>query len=465
MGNGGNCKSGSERQSFALAAIPAMRFRRQLLLGHAALLLVILVTGAVAAIALRFSSARLEQVTHDLARDMSAIQRLRFEAEQLVATSRAYLLTGDPKSLARFDATAGHISDTLAEIDRLQTDLVDEVARVERAAKAYVAAAERAAREPKPSADAGELLPFFEQTLVPMRQPFEAALAEFVRRERAVFDDAAARARELAERAQEVVLVTTALAILLGIALALLSMRRLNTEYARAQAATAAARRATAARDELVAMVSHDLRNPLATIAMGTDLLASTEDDPRVRKHISAIANAAGRMQYLIDQLLDVARLEHGGLGLHYERCDVGAVLDTVQSLFQIRAIEAQVELSIAGEPGTAVTADRERLLQILSNLLANALKFTPRTGKITVTGRREGPLLRFEVEDTGPGIADAQIPLLFERYWQGQASKRGSLGLGLYLCKQLVTAQHGEIGVRSTLGAGSTFWFTLPMA
>src|SRR5262249_141078 len=115
--------------------------------------------------------------------------------------------------------------------------------------------------------------------------------------------------------------------------------------------------------------------------------------------------------------------------------------------------------------PGTCVTADRERLLQILSNLVANALKFTPRAGKITLSGRREGPLVRFEVADTGPGIADAQLPLLFERYWQGQASQRGGLGLGLYICKQLVTAHHGEIGVRSTVGSGSTFWFTLPAA
>jgi signal transduction histidine kinase len=442
-----------------------MRFRRQLLLGHTALLLVTLVTGVVAAIALRCSSARLEQVTRDLASDMSVIQRLRFDAEQLVATSRAFLLTGDPKSLARFDATAAHISETLAEIDRLQTDLTEEVARVERAAKAYIAAAERAAREPKPSGDPRELLPFFERTLMPMRQPFEAALSEFVRRERAVFDDAAVRARDLAERAQEIVLVTTALSILLGVALALFSMRRLSAEYSRAQAATAAAHRATAARDELVAMVSHDLRNPLATIAMGTELLAGTEDDPRRRKHVSAIASAAGRMQYLIDQLLDVAKLEHGALGLRCERSEVGAVLDTVQSLFQIRAIEAQVELAITGEPGAAIIADRERLLQILSNLVANALKFTPRGGKITVTGRGEGPLVRFEVTDTGPGIADAQLPLLFERYWQGQASQRGSLGLGLYICKQLVSAQRGEIGVRSALGAGSTFWFTLPAA
>jgi signal transduction histidine kinase len=101
----------------------------------------------------------------------------------------------------------------------------------------------------------------------------------------------------------------------------------------------------------------------------------------------------------------------------------------------------------------------------VLSNLIGNALKFTPRGGRIAVTGKRDGPRVRFEVSDTGPGIAEDQIPRLFERYWQGRSSPRGSLGLGLYICKQLVAAHGGDIGVRSRLGEGSTFWFTLPVA
>ena len=104
-------------------------------------------------------------------------------------------------------------------------------------------------------------------------------------------------------------------------------------------------------------------------------------------------------------------------------------------------------------------------MVQVLSNLIANALKFTPRGGRIAVTGRRDGPRVRFEVADTGPGIAEDQIARLFERYWKGRSSPRGGLGLGLYICKQLVAAHGGDIGVRSRLGDGSTFWFTLPAA
>jgi signal transduction histidine kinase len=198
---------------------------------------------------------------------------------------------------------------------------------------------------------------------------------------------------------------------------------------------------------------------------MGADLLPALDDNPRTRPHLAAIGNAARMMQHLIEQLLDVDRLEHGTLGLTFARCEVDAVIGAAQSLFQVRAAEAGVELVATSEPGAAVTADRERVVQVLSNLIGNALKFTPRGGRIAVTGARDGPRVQFEVTDTGPGIAEDQIARLFERYWKGRSSPRGGLGLGLYICKQLVAAHGGDIGVRSRLGEGSTFWFTLPAA
>jgi signal transduction histidine kinase len=442
-----------------------MEFRRQLVLGHSALLVITLLIGVVAAVALRVSSTRLEGVTRDLTADMFAIQRLRFEAEQLVASSRGYLLTGDAQSLEHFDDTTARVTETLEEIERRRHDWAADVARIGDAARAYVALAQRAARERKETGDPREVLPFFEQRLGPARDHFDAALTSFVRRESEQFDRAAAAARGLAQRSQQIVLVTMIVAVVVGVGLTVLSSRKLAAHYARERAATEAARRATVARDELVAIVSHDLRNPLQTITMGANLLDESEDRPRVRKHIAAIAGAAARMQHLIDQLLDVAKLEYGTLGLNLERCGLDALFDALVSLFQVRAIEAQVELTATAEPGRVILADRERILQVLSNLVANALKFTPHGGKITVTGRCEADRTRFEVRDTGPGIPEEQLGRVFERYWQARSSRRGSLGLGLYICKQLVTAHHGEIGVRSKLGEGTTFWFTLPAA
>ncbi|HEX3477479.1 MAG TPA: HAMP domain-containing sensor histidine kinase [Kofleriaceae bacterium] len=442
-----------------------MEFRRQLVLGHSALLLVTLITAAVAAVALRISSARLESVSRDLVADMFAVQRLQLRAEQVVATSRGYLLTGEARSRDHFDGATRAFGEALAEVDRRRGDLGGEVAAIDRAANGYVALARRAAHEREATGDPRDILPFFEQDLAPARDRFEAALTAFADREQAAFDGAASSAHRLAARAQLTVLATTALSIALAIALAVLSSRRLASQYARSRAAAETARRATAARDELVAVVSHDLRNPLATITMGADLLHELDGNPRSRPHVAAIGNAARQMQHLIEQLLDAARLEHGTLELALARCEVGDVLGAAHSLFQVRAVEAGVVLTATAEPGVAVTADRERVVQVLSNLIANALKFTPRGGRIAVTAGRDGPRVRFEVTDTGPGIADDQIARLFERYWKGRSSPRGGLGLGLYICKQLVAAHGGELGVRSRLGEGSTFWFTLPAA
>ena len=442
-----------------------MKFRSKLVVGHTALLFVTLITGAVATIAVRVTTTSLGRVAHELAAHMIALERLRFEAEQVVAASRGFLLTGDPKTWNRFDIAVASVNESLARLDERRADLALDVAQIDDAAKSYVAAAESAARQRRQASNPGEVVPFFEQALAPARDRFEAALDRFVRREHAAFDEASERAREFASNSQRFVFAATTVSILLGVGLAWLSIRRLAAHYARERAARSAAQRAIAARDEMLAVVSHDLRNPLSAITMGSTLLSDTEDNPRVRKHASRIGSAATRMQHLIDQLLDIAQLENGKLVLQPEQFDIATVLDTITSLFEARAIDADIDLVANAQAGAAVLADRERVLQVLSNLVGNALKFTPAGGRIGVAARRDDGAVRFEVSDTGPGIPADQVASLFERYWQGRARGRGSLGLGLYICKQLVTALGGEIGVDSTVGAGSTFWFTLPAA
>ncbi|HEX8114033.1 MAG TPA: hypothetical protein VF516_40150, partial [Kofleriaceae bacterium] len=210
-----------------------MEFRRQLVVGHSALLLVTLITAAVAAIALRISSARLESVSRDLVADMFAIQRLQLRAEQLVSTSRGYLLTGEARSLGRFDDAARAFGEALAEIDRRRRALGDEVAALARAANGYVTLARHAARERAATGDPKDILPFFEQDLAPARDHFEVALSQFAGREQAAFDRASRGAHRLASRAQVTVLVTTALSIALAVALAVTSSRKLAAQYAR----------------------------------------------------------------------------------------------------------------------------------------------------------------------------------------------------------------------------------------
>jgi signal transduction histidine kinase len=196
-------------------------------------------------------------------------------------------------------------------------------------------------------------------------------------------------------------------------------------------------------------------------VLLGVDLLKAAHGDDR---HVTAIGNAAERMQRLVDDLLDVSRAETGGLVLERRPCDVRELLDLIAEQFAARAEAAGVRLRLASEPTEPALIDRDRVVQILSNLVANALAFSRRGGEIAVTAARTAGGLRFAVADTGPGIEPDAVGQLFEPYRQGSGgARRGSLGLGLYICRKLVEAHGGRIGVDSLPGTGSTFWFVIP--
>ena len=436
-----------------------MRFRAQLAVGYTALLVVTFATGVAAMAALRTTSERLEHVGDQVGAELLAIEHLRFEAEETVSANRGDLLAGGDPAAERFSQAAATFEADLAHPGRL------DVRDVAEAASNYLSAAREAERRRAAATDPTQVIPFYVQIVVPAQRRLELALTALESHEREAFADATHDARRFAGHTQGLVAAATLVAAVLGIALASLSARRLAAQYAREQDATAAARRAIAERDELAAVVSHDLRNPLMTIALGADLLASAETDLRLRKHVGSIGEAAKCMQGLIDELLDVTRLERGRVELHPEPVRVGALFETIEALFLARATDAGVELVAGPGEELAVHADRDRLVQVLSNLVGNALKYTPKGGKIALAARSEQGRVRVEVTDTGSGIAPAQRAHVFDRYWQDRPRGRGSLGLGLYICKRLIEAHRGEIGVDSEPGKGSTFWFTLPAA
>jgi signal transduction histidine kinase len=220
--------------------------------------------------------------------------------------------------------------------------------------------------------------------------------------------------------------------------------------------------RAVEARDELIAIVSHDLRSPLTAISIGSTLLDEAIAGGAAHKQVATIRRASEHMEHLIAELLDVAKLEAGKLEFRTEPCTIDSLLEAVGALFAARAAQAEIALTIEPACAGSVTVDRERIVQVLSNLVGNALKFTPPGGRLSVAAHGAGEAVRIAVTDTGPGIPGADVPHLFERYWQGRRRGRGSLGLGLYICKQIVEAHGGRIGVETQAGKGSTFWVEL---
>jgi len=226
------------------------------------------------------------------------------------------------------------------------------------------------------------------------------------------------------------------------------------------------AERLTRACEQVLAAVTHDLRNPLNLVSVTTQLLMEPDLAPERRKAVFAInARAVQRMNRLIDDLLDVVRMEAGCLYLNVGSCDIADVLVETMESFQTRATQQGLSLALCPEPPSAIVhADRDRLLQMIDNLVGNAMKFTPRGGCVSVGGYVEPDEVRVTVADTGPGIPEELRERLFDRFWQARGADRRGLGLGLHIAKSIAEAHGGRLWVESTIGSGSTFHFAMPM-
>jgi PAS domain S-box-containing protein len=230
----------------------------------------------------------------------------------------------------------------------------------------------------------------------------------------------------------------------------------------------AEAQEAIRAREHVLAVVSHDLRNSLGAIAASTRLLlvGSGDEEQRTRR-LQTITRVSDRMIRLMQSLLDVSRLKAGhAISIQPATHDAGAMIreacDSVHEQFEDKFITLHCD---AGAGGLKVSADRERALQVLSNLLSNAIKFTPEGGSITLRTERIDGFVQFSVSDTGPGIRAEDLAHIFERYWQATRTAALGSGLGLTIVKGIVEAHGGTIRVETQAGVGSTFYFTLPIA
>jgi len=219
-------------------------------------------------------------------------------------------------------------------------------------------------------------------------------------------------------------------------------------------------------REEFLAIVSHDLRNPLNNISMATQNLLEEPKD--VKELASSINRSADEMLRLIEDLLDVERMAVGKLTLHIEQHDVTEIIKEAVEKFKGTAASKGITLEAAPQDVCGyVVCDRSRVMQVLSNLIGNAIKFTPAKGQICVSCQRAGPEggeVRISVSDTGEGIAPEKIKTIFERFSQIHNQDRRGIGLGLYIAKMMVEEHPGRIWVESKLGEGSTFHFTLPL-
>ena len=239
---------------------------------------------------------------------------------------------------------------------------------------------------------------------------------------------------------------------------------RTESNYA---SALATAKRAVQDRDDLMTIVTHDLRSPLNAIRIASDELGDPELDPEERKvMVGAIQRSLRRADRLIEDLLDVSRIEAGRVTLTRTRVATKDLLERSMKDHETQAREAGIEIKIdIKENAGMVLADRDRILQVLNNLIANAMRYARDSGVLTLSAEDGGDFVLLSIADRGPGIAEELLPNIFNRFAQARQQRRAGAGLGLAIAKGLIETHGGTISVKSVTGQGTKFTFSLPRA
>jgi light-regulated signal transduction histidine kinase (bacteriophytochrome) len=223
-------------------------------------------------------------------------------------------------------------------------------------------------------------------------------------------------------------------------------------------------------RDELVAVVSHDLRSPMSIIIMQCGMMQrwavgdSTTESRQIRRALGTIEKATTQMNGLLEDLLDTAKIEAGRYQMVRLPLNVTSLLEEACGLLVTLTEAKNIELNCTATPGLVVDADPERIFQVLSNLVGNAIKFTPAGGEISIDAVAHAQGVRFTVKDNGVGISAEHLPHIFQRYWSVKEGNPRGNGLGLYISQGIVAAHGGQLSVDSSVGSGSAFVFDLPL-
>ena len=244
--------------------------------------------------------------------------------------------------------------------------------------------------------------------------------------------------------------------------------RELERTRGRLERARQQAESANRVKNAFLGTLSHELRTPMnGVIGMG-ELLLHTDLNENQENFVTVLLASAKSLTGLVDDLLDISMIEAGEMRLSLGSLNLVSMAGSMVSAFEATEIAQRVTLNLDYDAGLDGNwfGDEKRIRQVLSNLVNNAVKFTGE-GEVTVSMRDQGAKVRFEVRDNGPGIPEDKLQAIFDRFQQveeHESRRHGGVGIGLNICRQLVTAMRGSIGVESELGNGATFWFEIPL-
>ena len=407
-----------------------------------------------------------DQITETLQPALESAARLSLYQSRQMARLQSFLLTGDRTIRIRYNAA-------IAEEDSLYNDLGDLVRVMDLDVR------ERLARLSSESTrwrfghlsifdevagpEAGDAL--WAQVQGEYEQ-LQGATRELERVINGVVDQGRRDTQWWRTRQTWIMIGLSILALgsLLVIARVSWRVRRLVTE---AEKRENALHQTVKQRDEVVSIVSHDLRNPLGVVAGAADTLIELPLDREEReRQATIIARSASQMSRLIEDLLDVSRIEAGAFVVRPSAEEPISVLEEIRDMFEVQAEEAQVALAVGPVCDVLVRMDHDRVVQALANLVDNALRFTPEGGVVTLSGEvLDQETVSLSVSDTGVGLTQDALDNLFSRFWQAEGDRKGRAGLGLAIVKGVIEAHGGEVRVESDPGVGSTFHLVLQRA
>jgi signal transduction histidine kinase len=436
--------------------------------GFALVTAVMAIAMVVSSVLAKAAAERRELLVLAYSDSLDIASRAQLAAERIVTVGRGVLLAEAPELEARVKAAAAELTATLDMLEhRARTgEERDLLVEVRRSARRYTTVLDAILADTSMRDGRETMAAALRDRLLPERERLDESLGSLVGHWRKLDAESREAARRMASQAFVLSVGIGSAGVLASAMLALMFTRRLAQAYRQEQEATDRARGAIRAKEELLGVVAHDLRNPLGAIVVNASLLQRRSQNPEIGRHVRSIESLAKRMGHLVASLLDAAAMEAGRFSIRLERCTASEILGAAVEMFAGAAKERGIDLEPRDDaPGADFPADRERVLQVLSNLLGNALKFTPRGGRITIVAATNATSARFEVADTGPGIGPEQARHIFERYWKAEAGGRHGVGLGLFIAKGIVESHGGRIRVDSVVGQGSTFIFEIPRA
>lgn len=420
----------------------------------------------VAALAVeRNATSDSERIMAEYRHGLRAARQLELAGERLVAAARGHLLRTDSTFLAPFREARKDFEARVVTLEQHLRSPGQErfLQLIRQATGGYRSALARLSPDRIDSLHRAELSRVFEQLLVPRRQELTRAIQTLVDAREAGLARGQARVRATTASAERRVIAIGIVAPLLALFLALVVSRRLSRLYTMQREATARAENAVSRREELLGIVAHDLRSPLNVIVLRANLLRDDAADEKVRESCAAITRTVVRMDRLISGLLDSAAIESGQLRVVQDDCPVADIVSEVVELFEPLAIQKGIRFQVRMAEGLHIQADRERIVQVLSNLLSNAIRVAGDGDRVELRVTSADGHVRFDVCDTGPGIPAGIRSRIFERYYRGDRKQPG-VGLGLYIAKAIVTAHGGDIAVATETGKGTVFRVLLPV-